>query len=191
MAKLNAAELTTFYADYLDCWNRRDLESYYSLYAPDLVFRDGSAVLHGVDALRSRYEAELRDHPDLTMECVRLFVDVGSQSIAAENIERGTGIELRGALFLTLGPEGRIAEIAEYLNSANATPRNRRSRPPQQKTPRRGGGALLGLLQGGEICISIYVDPWEVGGSFDASRTRHRGKRWAPYGRRGTQPRSL
>jgi hypothetical protein len=29
--------------------------------------------------------------------------------------------------------------------------------PPQQKTPRRGGGALLGLLQGGEICISIYV----------------------------------
>jgi hypothetical protein len=35
--------------------------------------------------------------------------------------------------------------------------------PPQQKTPRRGGGALLGLLQGGEICISIYVDPWEVG----------------------------
>jgi len=28
---------------------------------------------------------------------------------------------------------------------------------PQQKTPRRGGGALLGLLQGGEICISIYV----------------------------------
>jgi len=34
---------------------------------------------------------------------------------------------------------------------------------PQQKTPRRGAGALLGLLQGGEICISIYVDPWEVG----------------------------
>ena len=34
---------------------------------------------------------------------------------------------------------------------------------PQQKTPLRGGGALLGLLQGGEICISIYVDPWEVG----------------------------
>jgi hypothetical protein len=35
--------------------------------------------------------------------------------------------------------------------------------PPQQKTPLRGGGALLGLLQGGEICISIYVDLWEVG----------------------------
>lgn len=36
-------------------------------------------------------------------------------------------------------------------------------KPPQQKTPRREGGALLGLLQGGEICISIYVDRWEVG----------------------------
>jgi hypothetical protein len=33
------------------------------------------------------------------MECVRLFVDVESQAMAAENIERGTGIELRGACF--------------------------------------------------------------------------------------------
>lgn len=122
MAKLNATELATFYADYINSWNRRDLESYYSLYAVDLVFRDGSAVLHGVDALRNRYEAELREYPDLMMECVRLFVDVESQAMAAENIERGTGIELRGALFLTLDPKGRISEIAEYLGPGNADP---------------------------------------------------------------------
>lgn len=115
MARFDAAELVTFYADYVDRWNRRDLEGYYSLYAADVVFRDGSAVLHGVDALRSRYEAELRECPDLTMECVRLFVDVEAQAMAAENVERGTGIELRGALFLTLSPEGGISEIAEYL----------------------------------------------------------------------------
>jgi hypothetical protein len=115
VAKLNAAELASFYVDYVDAWNRRDLERYYSLYAADLVFRDGATELHGIDALRDRYDAELREHPDLMMECVRLFVDVESQAIAAENIERGTGIELSGALFLTLGPEGRISEIAEYL----------------------------------------------------------------------------
>jgi hypothetical protein len=120
MARLNAAELATFYADYINCWNRRDLESYYSLYAADLVFRDGSAVLHGVDALRNRYEAELRDYPDLMMECVRLFVDVESQAMAAENIERGTGIELRGAVFLTLDSKGRISEIAEYLDGGSS-----------------------------------------------------------------------
>ena len=34
---------------------------------------------------------------------------------------------------------------------------------PQQKTPLLAEGRYLGLLQGGEICISIYVDPWEVG----------------------------
>jgi hypothetical protein len=96
VARLNAAELASFYVNYLDAWNRRDLESYYSLYSADLVFRDGSTLLHGIDALRARYEAELREYPDLAMECVRLFVDVGSQAIAAENIERGTGIELRG-----------------------------------------------------------------------------------------------
>lgn len=115
MTGLDAAGLKTFYAEYVDCWNRRDLERYYSLYAADLVFRDGSTVLHGIDALRDRYEAELREYPDLTIECVRLFVDVESQAIAAENIERGTGIELRGALFLSLGQDGRISEMAEYL----------------------------------------------------------------------------
>ena len=115
MAGLNAAELASFYVEYVDAWNRRDLESYYSLYTADLVFRDGSTLLHGIDALRGRYEAELRNHPDLMMECIRLFVDVESQAIAAENIERGAGIELRGAIFLSLGPEGRISEIAEYL----------------------------------------------------------------------------
>jgi hypothetical protein len=120
VAGLNAAELATFYADYVDAWNRRDLESYYSLYTADLVFRDGSTLLHGIDALRSRYEAELREYPDLMIECVRLFVDVESQAIAAENIERGTGIELRGALFLTLSPKGRISEIAEYLTGGDA-----------------------------------------------------------------------
>ena len=61
--------------------------------------------------------------------------------------------------------------------------------PPQQKTPRRGGGALLGLLQGGEICISIYVDPWEVGepGCVEGVAV---GSSEAIY-RRGVQPISL
>jgi hypothetical protein len=125
VAKLNAAELESFYADYVDAWNRRDLESYYSLYTADLVFRDGSTVLHGIDALRGRYETELAEYPDLMMECIRLFVDVESQTIAAENIERSTGIELRGALFLTLDPEGRISEIAEYLAGGNGSSSSR------------------------------------------------------------------
>jgi hypothetical protein len=115
MAELNATELATFYADYINAWNRRDLESYYLLYRADVVFRDGSAMLHGIDALRNRYEAELREYRDLMLECVRLFVDIESQAIAAENVERDTGIELRGALFLTLDPEGRISEIARVL----------------------------------------------------------------------------
>ena len=116
MAELSAAELKSFYAGYVNAWNRRDLGRYFSLYRADVVFCDGAAVLRGIDALRRRYEAELREHPDLTMESVRLFVDPERQAIAAENVERGTGIELRGALFLTLDGDGRIAEIAEYLS---------------------------------------------------------------------------
>jgi hypothetical protein len=64
-----------------------------------------------------------------------------------------------------------------------------RPKLPQQKTPRRGAGALLGLLQGGEICISIYVDPWEVGEPCCVVGARC-GKHLGPYLRRGTRPRS-
>lgn len=52
--------------------------------------------------------------------------------------------------------------------------------PRAQSNRKRPGGEprrVLGLLQGGEICISIYVDPWEVGGPFDESRAARRGKR--------------
>ena len=62
--------------------------------------------------------------------------------------------------------------------------------PPQQKTPLRGGGALLGLLQGGEICISIYVDRWEVGEPF-LCRGRRCGKQPGPYDGAGLDLRSL
>jgi len=130
---LNAAELRCFYADYVAAWNRRDLERYYSLYSEGVVFRDGTEILRGVGALRQRYEAELEALPDLTMECIRLLVDEGTQTLAAENLERGTHageltvggerfsptgrqIELRGGLFLVLDEEGLIAEMSEYID---------------------------------------------------------------------------
>lgn len=133
MGILGTAELRDFYAGYIAAWNRRDMERYYSLYSEDLVFRDGMEVLQGVNALRQRYDADLAGLPDLTMECVRLLVDAEAQTLAAENIERGThtgdlmvggtmlpptgkAIELRGGLFLTLDAEGRIAEISEYID---------------------------------------------------------------------------
>jgi steroid delta-isomerase-like uncharacterized protein len=130
---LSTAELRDFYAGYVAAWNRRDMERYYSLYSEDLVFKDGIEVLHGVDALRGRYESELAAIPDLTIECKRLLVDEGTQTLAAENLERGTHsgdlvvggeslsatgrrLELRGGLFMTLDEDGRIAEMSEYID---------------------------------------------------------------------------
>jgi len=130
---LSTAELRDFYAEYVAAWNRRDMERYYSLYSDGLVFRDGIEVLHGVDALRERYEYELAALPDLTIECTRLLVDEGAQTLAAENLERGTHsgdlvvsgerlsptgrrLELRGGLFMVLDEDGRIAEMSEYID---------------------------------------------------------------------------
>jgi steroid delta-isomerase-like uncharacterized protein len=131
---LSTAELRDFYAEYVAAWNRRDMERYYSLYSETLVFQDGIEVLHGVDALRERYESELVALPDLTIECKRLLVDEGAQTLAAENLERGTysgdlvvggerlsptgrKLELRGGLFMALDEDGRIAEMSEYIDS--------------------------------------------------------------------------
>jgi steroid delta-isomerase-like uncharacterized protein len=130
---LSTAELRGFYAEYVAAWNRRDLERCYSLYSETLVFRDGTEILHGVEALRERYESELAAFPDLTIECQRLLVDEGMQTIAAENLERGThrgeltvggerlsatgrAVELRGGLFMALDKDGRIAEMSEYID---------------------------------------------------------------------------
>jgi predicted ester cyclase len=130
---LSTAELRGFYAEYVAAWNRRDLERYYSLYSENLIFRDGIEVLHGIDALRERYESELAALPDLTIECRRLLVDEATQTLAAENLERGTHsgdlpvggerlsptgkrLELWGGLFLTLDENGRVAEMSEFID---------------------------------------------------------------------------
>jgi steroid delta-isomerase-like uncharacterized protein len=129
---LSTAELRGLYAEYVAAWNRRDMERYYSLYSKNLVFQDGIEILRGVDALRERYESELAAFPDLMIECKRLLVDEGTQTLAAENLERGTHsgdlvvngerlsptgrrLELRGSLFMALDEDGRIAEMSEYV----------------------------------------------------------------------------
>ncbi len=149
MGILSSAELRGFYAEYVAAWNRRDMERYYSLYSESLVFRDGIEVLHGVGALRERYESELAAFPDLTIECKRLLVDEGRQAIAAENLERGTHrgdlalggerlaptgrrLELRGGLFMALDEDGRIAEMSEYIDPGQLLAQLRPGAPSEQ-----------------------------------------------------------
>jgi hypothetical protein len=69
-----------------------------------------------------------------------------------------------GLLFrLAKGKDGRLyldhlafGDLYRHLTTGLATSFPL-SRPHNRKRPAGGGGALLGLLQGGEICISIYV----------------------------------
>jgi steroid delta-isomerase-like uncharacterized protein len=147
VGSLSAAELRDFYAGYVAAWNRRDMDRYYSLYSEDLVFRDGIEVLHGVNALRERYESELVAFPDLMIECKRLLVDEGTQTLAAENLERGTHsgdlvmgderlaptgkrLELRGGVFMALDENGRIAEMSEYIDPGQLLAQLRTEIPP-------------------------------------------------------------
>ncbi|MDA1195481.1 MAG: nuclear transport factor 2 family protein [Planctomycetota bacterium] len=52
----------------LDAYNARDLEAFLAVYTPDCVVRvhpSGEILMQGVDAMRTRYGALFRDHPDL------------------------------------------------------------------------------------------------------------------------------
>lgn len=53
------------------------------------------------------------------------------------------------------GDPDAVDALARRATSSRVS--NRRVLPLQQKTPLRGGGALLGLLQGGEIYVSLYM----------------------------------
>ena len=72
---------------------------------------------------------------------------------------------------LPSGIEG-MRQLRDGFGFGSALARGTRSRIWLHNRKRPGGEPrrILGLLQGGEICISIYVDPWEVGGPFDAPR---------------------
>jgi hypothetical protein len=81
--------------------------------------------LQGVDALRERYESELAA-PDLTIECKQLLVDEGAQTLAAENLERGTH---SGDLVVggeRLSPTGRRLELRGGLFIAAPDPATQR-----------------------------------------------------------------
>ena len=69
----------------------------------------------------------------------------------------------------------RALAVPDALSSLGRRRAFRLLEPHNRKRPGGEPRRVLGLLQGGEICISIYVDPWEVGGPFDVSRADHCG----------------
>lgn len=154
----------------LTSWGTATPRSWAAFSARSKSFGSTSTVFPGVAAMPGFYRRRSRQ------SAAR-----GDQGIARQQNPGRTGA-FTGALAGCAGGETVRSATANAPHLALAS-------LPQQKTPRRGGEAFLGLLQGGEICISIYVDQWEVGGPLCAAG-RVDGSQ-LPYERRRARPRSL
>jgi len=89
--------------DWLDAWNRRDLDAVLSLYADDVSFTsnavvslgvDGSGSIRGKAALRQVFAAGLRAYPDLHFRPLHAFVGPKGRALHYFGIQRRHVIEI-------------------------------------------------------------------------------------------------
>lgn len=120
-AMSDAEELRAFSQRAVEDWNARRLDACYDTFHPDVKSHgpDGTK-LHGVDALRTRYDAALAWCPDLAITVVACIADPERGFIASMQTERGTSVDGKpfgfdGMVFLRLGSDGRVHESWEQL----------------------------------------------------------------------------
>jgi hypothetical protein len=101
----------------------RDFDAYDAVFHPSVVYHapDGEEG-HGVDALRSRYDAALAWCPDLMITLVLCVADPEVGLVASIQLERGTAINgetvgFEGMTFFRMGIDGRVAETWENTRS--------------------------------------------------------------------------
>jgi len=107
----------------IERWNARDFDAFYAVFHPGVVYHapDGSEV-HGVDALRARYDAALAWCPDLTITQVLCVADPEMGLLASIQVEKGTATNhepfgFEGMTFFRVGSDGRVAESWENIRS--------------------------------------------------------------------------
>jgi hypothetical protein len=105
------ARLRAFAADWIDCWNRRDLEAMLSHYAEDARMNSplarrltGNAVITGVDRLRAYWTEGLARRPNLHFELIEAFPGADSLAIQYRDETGRRVIET-----LIFDPQGKVA----------------------------------------------------------------------------------
>ena len=94
----NAQTAQTFAAQWLDAWNRHDIEAILSHYADDIVFlsplahqRVGNGQVIGIEALRDYWSIGLAQQPHLRFELDRVLTGYGVVTICYRN-HRGQSV---------------------------------------------------------------------------------------------------
>ena len=94
----NAQAAQTFAAQWLDAWNRHDIEAILSHYADEIVFlsplaqqRVGNGQVIGIEALRDYWSIGLAQQPQLRFELERVLTGYGVVTICYRN-HRGQSV---------------------------------------------------------------------------------------------------
>ena len=71
----------------IEAYNARDIDAFIACYAADALVEDGhsNVLMHGVDAIRARYEAFFREFPSLHCE-IKQRIAVGAWAVDQEEI---------------------------------------------------------------------------------------------------------
>jgi ketosteroid isomerase-like protein len=87
-------EPVPFAKEWIDAWNRRDVEQVLTHYADDVVFTSPTAarvvpeslgVVRGKDALRSYWVRALEGHPDLEFTLLAVYAGVETVALRYRN----------------------------------------------------------------------------------------------------------
>lgn len=112
-----------FAREWIDAFNRRDLDAMLSHYANDVEFTspivvellgDPSGTIRGKEALRSYFEKGLAAYPNLGFEVLHVLAGVDSVCIVHQSVHRGGP----GAEVMTLDDRGQVAKVTVHYGIA-------------------------------------------------------------------------
>lgn len=111
-------DATAFDADWIDAWNRRDLEAILAHYAEEIEFQSPFALrlldakrglVRGKASLRDYFQRGLARYPDLRFRRLGIFSGVESLTLWYESVE-GT----QAAEVMTFDAEGLVVRVQAH-----------------------------------------------------------------------------
>jgi ketosteroid isomerase-like protein len=114
-AVISEEQAATFGREWIDAWNRHDLEAILAHYDEDVVFRspfvarlagEPSGALRGKAPLRAYFAEALRKYPDLRFTDLRVHAGVSSVALTYRSVSN-----LHAAEVMTLDAAGRVVAV--------------------------------------------------------------------------------
>jgi hypothetical protein len=119
---ITPSEAERFAREWLEAWNRQDLEAILSHYAEDVeltspfvvqVLGDPSGTIKGKDNLRMYFSMGLSMFPDLQFHLIQVFAGVSSLVLHYRSVD-----DILAAETMVFNAQGRVARVLAHYRTA-------------------------------------------------------------------------